>query len=207
MEKRRSTHVGGATVPETFPTIFPNISTLEISAGKKLECSASMVHIISVEKSPATKIWDTAFGILETIPITTKFSSIKTMLQSLRSAWKNTKKYKVATMSKICPINWKSEDGPYPCPFRHDSDKCSYNHVGIGMDYYKKMCTPQYVERFIHDSREITVRCDKCGKSVKTTVGESERYNGTSVEVVEQLCYGCADEKFGWSLAAHIRGE
>ena len=105
-------------------------------------------------------------------------------------------------MPKTCPINWKIEDGPYPCPFKHGSD-CSYNPTKFRYEI-RKNCIPQHIERFNHDSREIAVPCSKCGKTCKTTVGEVDR---DKKDCVVYRCYDCADEDFGWSLAAHIRGD
>ena len=109
-------------------------------------------------------------------------------------------------MSKDCPINWTKEDGPYPCPFKHGSKDCSYNPIGgYNINYYQRMCVPQHVERFKHDSRDAVVTCKDCGKPIKTTVGEIER--DSKLGIAEYRCYDCADEYYGWSLAAHIRGD
>ena len=107
-------------------------------------------------------------------------------------------------MSKTCPINWTKEDGPYPCPFQQDARRCSYNPIGFKYDL-KKNCIPQHLERFNHDSRDAVVTCKDCGKSIKTTVGEIER--DSKLGIAEYRCYDCADEYYGWSLAAHIRGD
>ena len=100
-------------------------------------------------------------------------------------------------MTCKCPINWTSDDGPYPCPFRYGSNECSNPNTS--------RCIPMHMDRYRHDSRDAVVTCKDCGKFIKTTVGEIER--DSKLGISEYRCYDCADEKFGWSLAAHIRGD